>query len=519
MTLISEKHRLVVLDRAEAAHVSTVIPSAREVELGGTPRIVVPHGIDETKVLRNLGFEVPNPVRHYYEWPGEYKPFYAQTETVDFLTMNPRAFCLNQMGTGKTAATLWAFDYLKKHGKANKMLVISPLSTLERTWGDEIFRHFMTTRFAVLHGTRQRRLELLADDSYDIYLINHDGIKTPGFVEAMKDRDDIDLVVVDEIASFRNSGTERWKALNVICNKQVPRAVWGLTGTPIPNEPTDAWAQCRLVNPSSVPPYFSKFRDVTMKQISTYKWIARDGALNLVRDAMQPSILFTRADCVDLPPVIYETRHVDLSPEQAKTYQSMMLKCHAEFAGGELVARNEAVKLNKLLQICCGVAYDDAHESVVFPTKARINIVKEIIEESGGKTIVFVPFTAALSNVADAVGEEWDTAVIHGGISKRNRDEIFRAFQQDSSPRVIVAQPGTMSHGLTLTAASSIVWFAPIYSNEIFNQAIARITRPGQKLNQLIVMIEGSEVERRIYSRLQKKTRTQGVLLDMIKES
>ena len=516
MTLISEKHQSVIIDAVSAPHISSVIPTAKRAVLGGKDSFVVPHRYDETRVLRNLGFDVPNPVRTHYKWPGQYKPFHAQIETVDFLTMNPRAFCLNQMGTGKTAATLWAFDYLRQEGKVRRMLVISPLSTLERTWGDEIFRHFTGTKFAVLHGSVEIRLKRL-EEKHDIYLINHDGIKTKGFLQALANRHDIDLIVVDEVAAFRNSGTSRWQVLHTICNKQTSRMVWGLTGTPTPNAPTDAWAQCRLVVPNSVPPYYSKFRDVTMKQISTYKWVPRVGALDVVREAMQPSVLFTRDDCMDLPPVIFERRSVALSTEQAAAYKSMLLKYHTEYAGGSITASNEAIKLSKLLQICCGVAYGDGKSEVQFPATARIEVTKEIIEEAGAKVIVFVPFTAAIDTVARELAKDFSVEVIQGSTSKRKRDDIFHCFQTMPDPRVIVAQPGTMSHGLTLTAANTIIWYAPIHSNDIYNQAIARITRPGQTRTQLIVTIEGSEVERHIYSRLKSKTHLQGILLDMLK--
>jgi SNF2 family DNA or RNA helicase len=517
MTTISERHQSVILPRNIAHHVLTVIPTARGVVADGKELIIVPHRLEETKVLRNLGFEVPNPVLHYYDWPGQHEPFVAQKTTVDFLVMNTRAFCLNQMGTGKTISALWAYDYLHKQKQVNKMMVITPLSTLERTWGDEIFKSFMHKRFAVLHGTKSQRLALLNDPIYDIYLINHDGIKVAGFMEAMSKRDDIDLLIIDEIAEFRHGSTDKWKILHNLCNKQGKRRVWGLTGTPTPDEPTDAWAQCKLISPTSVPPYFSKFRDLTMRQVSTYKWVARDGALETVKMAMQPSINFTRAECIDLPPVVHETRHVDLDKEQQNAFRDMLVKLHYEYKNGVILARNEAIKINKLLQICCGVAYGEQGTEIHFGADARIKLVKEIVEQAGGKTIIFVPFTSALNNVAKILGEKWDVAVVQGSTNKSERNEIFKQFQTSESPKVIVAQPGTMSHGLTLTAANTIIWFSPIHSNNIFNQAIARISRPGQKLSQLIVMIEGSKIEREIYNRLLTKTKLQGVLLNMLK--
>jgi superfamily II DNA or RNA helicase len=110
------------------------------------------------------------------------------------------------------------------------------------------------------------------------------------------------------------------------------------------------------------------------------------------------------------------------------------------------------------------------------------------------------------------------TGAVYGDVTKHERDVIFQGFQKGTNPQVIVAQPASMSHGLTLTAASTIVWAAPITSNDIFEQANGRITRPGQKHSQLIVMIEGSELERRYYKRLKEKQKVQGTFLDLVKK-
>ena len=150
---------------------------------------------------------------------------------------------------------------------------------------------------------------------------------------------------------------------------------------------------------------------------------------------------------------------------------------------------------------------------------SRIDETIEIIEQAGAKVIVFVPIIAALESLASQIAKHFSVAVIHGQINKRARDEIFGAFKKQKDPRVLVAQPAAMSHGLTLTEADTIVWFAPVNSGEIYEQACARILRPGQKRNTLIVNIEGTPIERRIYERLQKKGNMQGVLLDMFQEN
>lgn len=513
--IIVPKKKAIVLKVRDVERITTLIPKSKVLK----PHVVaVKHGVEEVRVLRNMGIDAPSPIKYYYPWPGMYKPFEAQEETAAFLTNHTRAFCLNDLGTGKSLATLWAYDYLRSKSLAGKVLIVSPLSTLERTWADELFKHFPHLNYAVLHGTREKRLKLLSQD-VDVYIINHDGVEI--IVDALKNRMDITHVVVDEISQVaRNAGTDRWKALNTVINKQTPRQTWGLTGTPTPNAPTDAWAQCRLLVPENVPPYFNRFKDQVMRQVGPFLWLPRDNATEVVKDAMQPSIRYSRDECVDLPPCLYETRQVDLTTEQDRAYRQMMEKLAAEVDSGEVVAVNEAVKMNKLLQIACGVVYDTEGNEVSIPSNKRLQAVLEVIEETPYKVIVFVPFVSAVNKVADYLtSKQVSVECIHGGVSKNERDRIFAAFQKSADPRVLVAQPAAMSHGLTLTAASTIVWYAPTTSNETFEQANGRITRPGQKNNQFIVMLEGTSVERKLYDRLRNKQKAQGLLLSLVKES
>lgn len=514
--LIHLPSKRVVLNLSNPSRVCTVIPTARQFDYKGSRLVAVPHKLDEVRVLRNLGIRAPSPILHHYRWPGRFAPFYAQRETAQFLTLNPKAFVLNDMGTGKTLAALWAWDYLRSIGITRKLLVVAPLSTLERTWADEIFYNFSHLNAAVLHGTRKRRLDLLADDSFDIYIVNHHGLKV--IEEALLVRPDIDTVVLDELAVFRNTSTDLWKsAYKIVQNR--PR-VWGMTGTPTPNAPTDAFAQCRLIAPERVPRYFGKFRDSVMKAAGPFKWVARDGATALVHEAMRPAVRFTRDQCMDLPPVMYQTREVAFTPEQTKAYKEMLSKLHTEVGADQVQALNEAVKMSKLTQIACGVVYGVGGVEVVIPTKPRIDAVLEVVEQAASKVIVFVPFKAVLRYVVNELrmGGAGRVELISGDVAKGDRDRIFKAFQ-DGHIDVLVAQPAAMSHGLTLTAANTICWYAPVTSHDTYQQANARVTRPGQKLAQFIVHIEGSKVERRIYERLRSKEALQGLLLETVKEA
>ena len=520
--LVSTKHKKLVLNLRDPERVTTIVPTAKVFEYKGHTLTAIPHRTEETRVLRNIGLDAPAPIDFHYEWSGMYTPYRHQRITAGFATLNPRSFILNGMGSGKTAALLWAFDALRLEGTVRKALVICPLSTMERAWGDEIYRNFPHLSFGVMHGSRERRHKILAED-FDVYIINHDGIKNPDTLALLAKKEGLDLIVVDELAEFRNSKTDRWKALNAIINGDKKKGwapktwAWGATGTPIPNSPTDAWAQIRLINPPKAPGYFTAFRDAVMRKVTSFKWVPRDDALEVISNMMQPAVRFAREDCIDLPPTTYATRHAPLSKEQEQMFNEMLRRLKTEFEGGNITAVNEAVKMSKLLQICCGVAYSGTGEEVVIPCEPRINLIREIIDEAAAKVIVFVPFTAALNAVAEKLREHYTVAVIHGGVPKGQRDTIFTNFQKSPDPHVLVADARAMSHGLTLTAANTTIWYGPAPSNNVYMQANERTPRPGQKLQTLIVHVEGTPVERRLYDRLQGKKSTQGALLELLK--
>lgn len=524
MHLLTDKKAVVLRPKAVNRFLK-LVPTAKPVNYKGVKCVAVPHRMDEMRVLANLGLKAPSPMLRTYDWPRSGKipkPFMAQEQTASYLSLHNRAFVLNDLGTGKTLAALWAYHYLRSIGEAKKLLIVCPLSTMERTWADEIFFNFKgDIECRVLHGTKSRRLKMLADDEADVYIINHHGMKV--IYDELLKRRDIDTVIIDEIAQVCRNKTEIWKAINGFVNQAgLNRRAWGLTATPIPNEPTDAYHQIKLLCPNNLQGmYYRTFRDQTMIQLNQFKWMPKPDALDTVDRYMQPAIRYTRDVCIDLPSTIYMTRQIELSPEQKKSYKAMMDKLHTEIATGEITASNEAVKAGKLVQIACGVVYDNDGNARAIPAKSRTDEVLSLLEQSQSKTIVFVPYRAPLDMIADTIrAAGYDVGVVHGGVAKGQRDLIFQAFQANAGKRhVIVAQPAAMSHGLTLTAASQIVWYAPVTSAETYEQANGRITRPGQKCTPVIVHLEGTDVERRIYSRLRTKQKMQNILLEKKNEA
>lgn len=508
---VSGKHGVIgVPNRPE---IINIFPSAKIVTLQGNEVALLSHGVDETRFLRNIGIEVPSPILHRYDWCGG-TPFDVQKATAAMLTVNPRAYVLNGMGTGKTKSALWSWDFLNKMGDAKKMLVTAPLSTLNFTWAKEVFETMPMRRVSVLHGDRTRRLKRLEEDA-DIYVVNHDGLKV--IFEALMERDDIDTLVLDELAAYRNGQADRTKVTRKVAGKM--KWVWGMTGSPTPNEPTDAWGQCSIVNPTTIPKTFGRFRDMTMTKITPFKWAPKQDALSTVHKVMQPAVRYTLDDIVELPELIERTIDVDLGKAQVKIYKAMEAQAHAEIASGSITAMNAGAVLNKLLQISCGWVYDSTGEAHPLDNELRIQAMIDIVNATDRKALVFVPFKHALAGISEALTKEGiEHAAVSGDTSQRDRSEVFNLFQNTNKYKVIAAHPQCMSHGLTLTAADTLVWFAPTMSLEIFEQANARIRRYGQKHKQQVLMLQSTKVEKKAYTRLRAKQSVQTRLLEMFED-
>lgn len=513
MVFISPKHKVIGVPIRD--DLANIFHGAKRVTVEGNELILINHGIDETKLLRNVGFDIPAPVLTTYDWEGT-APFEVQKKTIAMLTMNTRAYCLNGMGTGKTRSALLAWRYLNRCGEAKKLLVVAPLSTLNFTWAREVFTVLPGVRVQVLHGTKKKRLDRLADPEADIYVVNHDGLIV--IADEIMKRDDIDSVVLDELAVYRNGTSQRTKATKKVTAAK--KWVWGMTGSPTPNAPTDAWAQCSIVTPNTVPKYFNRFRDEVMYRVTQYKWAPKEQAVDRVFEVMSPAVRFTLDDVAELPDLVERTVDVDMGDKQAKVYEQMEKHAFAAVASQEITAMNAGVVLNKLLQISLGYVYSTEKGIIALDNDERLNAIVDIVNATDRKVIVFAPFVHALDGITKRLTSEgYDTRQVSGDTPKLDRDQIFNAFQNTSAIKVIAAHPQCMSHGLTLTAADTIVWAAPITSLEIFLQANARIRRVGQKHKQQIIMLQGSKVEKRAYARLRAKEQVQNLLLEMFEEA
>lgn len=514
MILAHPQTNSLILDAPDPFALRDLLPSSRSITHADY-NLAVKHTLETTKILRNIGMPAPAPIRYNYKWPGKFVPYKHQVDSAEFLTLHKRAFVLSEMGTGKTSSTLWAADWLIAHKHIRKVLIVSPLSTLDRVWKNEIFDTLMHRVASVVHGTQAQRLDALNVDA-DFYILNHDGVTIKPVAEAIRTRPDIDLVILDEASMFRNHDTKKYKALVKMLRDD--QRLWLLTGTPTPNAPTDAWALARLVNPSKVPPYLGTFRRQTMMQISQFKWVPRPEAYTIAYAAMQPAVRFRKKDCIDLPPVVTEERSCELTTEQRKMFEEMRKDMQMESKGAQISAVNAADKINKIRQILCGAIKDPVTDTYIhIPHEKRLGTLLECIEQASAKVLVVVPFKGIIYELAKEVGKYYSVGVLNGDVSLNQRNEIIAQFKHSTDPHVLLCHPKVMSHGLNLTEADTLVFYAPIYSNDESQQVVERFNRPGQKNKMTVIRLGAHKLEWDIYRMVEGKRLTQESILSLYK--
>lgn len=495
-----------------------IIPKSQVVnETNGIYEIAVRWGLDEVRVLRNLGVRnVPSPITAKYDWPGRFDPMSHQVETAAFLTLHKRAFVFSEPGTGKTLAALWTADYLMQIKRVRRCLILCPLSIMQSAWMQDL-QNSVIHRSAIVahHQQSMRRLEMVQGD-YEFVITNYDGLNLIAD-EVIKDGR-FDLVIVDEANAYKNVGTKRWKSLNKIVKPEV--MLWMMTGTPAAQSPLDAYGLAKLVNPLGVPKFFTAWRDSTMNKVTMFKWLPKADAQDKIHQALQPAIRFTKEQCLDLPPVVTVTRDVPLTPQQKKYYNMLKEQMLFKAAGETITAINAAGEVNKLLQISAGAAYTDNSEVVTFDCAPRLDVLMEVLEETQRKVLIFAPYRHSIDTIYKHLTiNNIKTEMIHGDVSVTKRTRIFKQFQEEADPRVLVIQPQAAAHGVTLTAADTVVFWGPVMSTETYIQCCARSDRKGQNSDKVtIIHIEGSEIERKMFKRLAARVDDNNMLVKLYEE-
>jgi len=503
-------NRAILLNLRNPEKVTSVIPKSKK--LSGN-KVLVNWGVDESHVLKNLNIKVPSPIEGQYQWTGKHKPFDHQKTTSSFLTMNKRAFCFNEQGTGKTASAIWAADYLMNQGRVKRVLVICPLSIMDSAWREDLFTFAMHRSVDVAYGAPAKRKQII-EGGAEFIIINYDGVEIVADAIA---NGGFDLIIADEATHYKNVQTRRWKILNSLITPNT--WLWMMTGTPAAQSPLDAYGLAKLVNPNAVSRFFSAFRDEVMFKITNFKWVPRPNATDTVFKALQPAIRFTKEECLDLPDMVYTKRIVEMTRQQKKYYNELRKKLVVQAGGERITAVNAAVEMNKLLQIASGAIYTDDREALEFDIKHRYKVLREVIDESSKKVLIFVPFKHVIDVLTNKLLQDGIlTEIIRGDVSVNKRTDIFKRFQETDSPQVLIIQPQAAAHGITLTAANTVVWWGPTSSLETYAQANARVHRAGQDHKCTVVQLEGSFIEKRVYALLDNRIDVHTKMIDLYKE-
>jgi SNF2 family DNA or RNA helicase len=384
---------------------------------------------------------------------------------------------------------------------------------MKSAWQNDLFKFAMHRTCDIAYGDRKKRTKVI-NSGAEFVIINFDGLAS------VKDEvlnAGFDLIVVDEASAYKNPSTERWKVMRDL-NKKI-KGLWMLTGTPAAQSPVDAFGLAKLVNPKGVSPFFGQFRDQVMFKVGMYRWVPRAEAQAIVHNVLQPAIRFEKDQCLDLPEVTHVERDAPLTSQQLKYYKMLKDNMIMQAAGEEVTSANAATSLNKLLQISGGAVYTDTRDIVEFDVSNRLQVILEVVEESSHKVLIFVPFTHTIELLRDYFTKNKIVCdVINGAVPVGRRSTIVDDFQNTDRVKVLIIQPQAASHGLTLTAANTVIWYAPVMSVETYLQANARINRPGQKNAMTIVHIRGSEVEARLYSMLTNNINNHTKIIDLYRQ-
>lgn len=444
-----------------------------------------------------------------------------QVKAVDMIVNNFNCGLFLDMGLGKTVSTLTAIQELREIGFIDKALIIAPKKVAQVTWKDEInnWEHLKGLRISVIDGTAaQRRAAMMADaDIYTVsrdnvvwLVVEHGGVKLP-----------YDMVVIDELSSFKNPASKRFKALRRV-RKFIPRVV-GLTGTPAPNGLIDLWAQMFLIDEGkrlgkTITDYRDRFFTAGRRNGDiVYQWDLKSPAeeteqkiSDLIKDIC---ISMSAEDYLKMPDKLMYYDRVKLSDKDFKAYKTFEREQVLEFieSGETITAASAAALSNKLQQFANGAMYD-ADRKVLQLHDEKIEKLKELVEAANGQPVLIAyTFKHDLDKIMDALKE-------YKPVKLEKPEQI--ADWNAGKINVLVTHPASAGHGLNLQKGGHIIiWYGLTWALELYQQFNARLYRQGQKKPVSIHHIIATDtVDEKIIKSLDGKDTTQRSLMDAIKE-
>ena len=444
-----------------------------------------------------------------------FKPYPYQQYTIGRIIENKALGLFLDMGMGKTSTTLTAIDLLMyDYFNVSKVLVIAPLRVADATWSTEVDKwdHLHHLKVSKVLGSRTKRIEALKAQA-DIYITNREN--TDWLVELYGRKWPFDMVVIDELSSFKSHQAKRFKALRKV-RPLIDRIV-GLTGTPAPNSLLDLWPQIYLLDQGqrlgkNITGYRDKyFVPGDRNGMVVYNYKLKDGAEEDIYDKISDiCVSMTAKDYLDLPERIDNVIKIKLSEKDWITYKQLEKDRILEFGDEVVTAKSAAVLSNKLLQLANGAIYND-DKSIEVIHDAKLKALEDIIDASQGKPIlVFYSYKHDLDRIM-AYFKKLKPQTLDDAkdVEKWNSGQI----------QLLLAHPASCGHGLNLQAGGSIiVWFGLTWSLELYQQANARLHRQGQKETTVIhhLVAEGT-VDENVMKALANKEIGQDSLIDAVK--
>jgi SNF2 family DNA or RNA helicase len=422
------------------------------------------------------------------------------------------------MGLGKTVTTLTAIQNLMYDSfEIHKPLIIAPLRVARDTWPTEIekWEHLKGLTFAVAVGTEAERISALKSKA-DIYIINRENIQW--LIEDSGVTFDFDMLVIDELSSFKNHQTKRFKALMKMRPK-VKRII-GLTGTPSSNGLMDLWAEFRLLDMGErLGRFIGQYRNTYFQPdkrngmiVYSYKLLP-DAEEQIYEKISDITISMKSTDHLQMPELIISEYPVKLSDKEKSHYDELKRDLVLELDNGEITASNAASLSNKLSQMANGAIYDD--DKKVLPIHDRkLDALEDLIEAANGKPVLVAYwFKHDLERISERLKK------LHVPFSTMDKPDSIKRWNSGKLP-VALIHPASAGHGLNLQAGgSTLIWFGLTWSLELYQQTNARLWRQGQKSETVVIhhIIATGTIDRQIMTALQQKEQTQTALIDAVK--
>lgn len=446
----------------------------------------------------------------------QFKPWNYQQYSINHIIDHKASGLFLDMGMGKTVSTLTAIDNLIFLGEVNKVLVIAPLRVAEDTWSTEVDKwdHLKHLRISKILGTKKQREEALMKDT-DIYVTNRENVDW--LVTECFDSWIWDMVVIDELSSFKSSKAKRFRALKKV--RPYFKRIVGLTGTPAPNSLIDLWPQIYLLDGGlRLGKTITGFKDRYFNpgrrnSYVVYNWELKEGSEAAIQNKISDICISMKADdYLDLPERIDNRVEINLSKKSMEIYKKLEKDLVIELGEEDITAANAAVLTNKLLQMANGAIYSETKEVVKIHDE-KIERLEEIIDVSNGKPVlVFYNFKHDYNRITEMLTKK---KISHQTLN--TSDDIKK--WNDGKIQVALLHPASAGHGLNLQYGGNIiVWFGLTWSLELYQQANARLHRQGQKETVIIHhLISKGTVDEDVMNALANKEINQDMLLEAVK--